>query len=111
MSEHALIDRLQRASQRGESVRKMANRERITVDTVRRIISTPRFQRDLTMRLVKKSLTRSRPSPRIDRIIDGALTRLLRLMKSGTIVPLSIQDIVRLGEFSNQQRALAMRRG
>lgn len=110
MSQRQLIERLQRACQRGESLRKMAEAEQLPLDTVRQITSTPRFQMNLTMQLVNTALTQSKASPRIERLIGRALTRLLRLMKSGAIVPLSMQDLARLGAFSQQQQALAMRR-
>ncbi|WHZ17383.1 MAG: hypothetical protein OJF52_004235 [Nitrospira sp.] len=111
MSQHELIDRLQRACQRGESIRKMAKMEGLRVDTVRRITSTPRFQRDLTMQLVNTALTRATASPQMDRITGRALTGLLRLVKSGASVSLSMEDLASLGAFSQQQQALAVRRG
>ncbi|MDI3467916.1 MAG: hypothetical protein OJF50_006737 [Nitrospira sp.] len=110
MSQHELIDRLQRACQRGESLRKMAEAEQLPLNTVRQITSMPRFQMDLTMHLVTTSLTRLKPSPRADRITGRALTRLLRLVKSGADVSLSMEDLASLGAFSQQQQALAMRR-
>ncbi len=107
MSQRELIERLQRRCQRGESLRKMAKQEGLSVDTVRQIISAPRFQKDLTMHLVNTSLARLKPSPHRDRITGRALTRLLKLMKSGVLVPLSMQDLAHLGAFSQQQRVLA----
>jgi len=108
MSQRELIDRLQQACQRGESLRKMAGAERLTADTVRQITSLPRFQMDLTMHLVNSSISQLNPSPRMDRRIGRALTKLLRLINSGALVPLSMQDLARLRTFSQQQRALAM---
>lgn len=108
MSQQKLIDRIQRACQRGESLRKMAKREGLSVERVRQITSTPRFQRNLTMVLVNASLTRGTPSPRMDRITGRALTGLLKLAKSGADMPLSMEDLASLGAFSRQQHALAM---
>ncbi|MCW5797718.1 MAG: hypothetical protein KIT40_04400 [Nitrospira sp.] len=108
MSQRELIERLQRRCQRGESLRKMAKQEGLSVDTVRQIISAPRFQKALTMHLVNTSLTRLKPSPHRDRITGRALTRLLRLAKSGVAVPLSMEDLVSLGAFSKQQQTLAV---
>lgn len=111
MSQRQLIERLQRAYQRGESLRKMAKQEGLSVERVRQITSTSRFQRNLTMVLVNASLTRGTPSHRMDRITGRALTGLLKLAKSGADVPLSMEDLASLGAFSRQQQALAMHRG
>jgi len=89
----------------------MAKREGLSVDVVRQMTSTPRFQRDLTMQLVNTSLSRSTASPQMDRITGRALTGLLRLVKSGASVSFSMEDLVALGAFSKQQQALAVRRG
>lgn len=108
MSQRDLIERIQHRCQRGESLRKIAEHEGLSVDTVRQLTSAPRFQKDLTMHLVNTSLARLRPSPHRDRITGRALTKLLRLSKSGAAVSLSMADLVSLGAFSKQQQALAV---
>lgn len=103
MAQRLLIRRLQRACQRGESVQKIAEKEHISVRTVRRMTSTPQFQRTLAVQLMTKALTQPSPVDRTDELAGRTLARLLSLMGKGAVVRFTAREIALLGAFSRQQ--------
>lgn len=103
MAQRLLIRRLQRACRRGESVQKIAEKERIAVRTVRRMTSTPQFQRTLAVYFMTKALTQPSPTDRTDELAGRTLARLLSLIGKGVVVKFTSKDIAILGAFSHQQ--------
>ncbi len=107
MSQRVLINRLLLACQQGKSLQKMAETEHIPIEQVRRLTSTPTFQKDLALQLVTKALAQPVPSAQLERRTGRALGRLVVLLKSDVRLTFNAEDLATLGAFSEQQYALA----